>query len=148
MGAAELTQPRALRRAAALVGRGHGRRITLTYAGLWALTGLGTAIGAAVPGLTPGRSPHPALHGTLCELAAIAAVNAGTLSAPFLLALLGFPEHGSSRRAGAPGFSALPLSPTKLIGWPGAPGFQRSPLSPTEADRVAPNTTCQSMQQS
>jgi hypothetical protein len=101
MGAAELTQlPRPRSRAAAFAGDEHGRRIALAYAGLWALTGLGAMIGAAVPGLAPGGRPHPALHGTPSELAAIAAVNARVLSAPFLLVLLGFPDHRRSRRLG------------------------------------------------
>jgi hypothetical protein len=97
MGSSELTQAPVIPLHA---GRRHARRIALAYTALWALTGAGALIGAALPALVPAGRPHPSLHGTLSDLAAIAATNARTLSAPFLLALLGFPAHRSSRRLG------------------------------------------------
>ena len=44
--------------------------------------------------------PHPTLHGSLGDLASIAATNARVLSAPFLLALFRFPDHRRTRRLG------------------------------------------------
>ena len=110
MGAAELTcgdtasasvidvdSPQAPRRRS---GRPRRARIALAFALLWIITLLGAVIGTAAPALAPGGRPHPTLHGSLGDLASIAATNARVLSAPFLLAFFRFPAHRRTRRLG------------------------------------------------
>jgi single-strand DNA-binding protein len=106
MGAAELTCA-----STSLPGADSSRRlrsrtvtqakwIALTYAVLWMVTLLGAVIGAIVPELAPAGQPRPTLHGSLGDLASIAATNARVLSAPFLLAFFRFPSHRCTRRVG------------------------------------------------
>lgn len=107
MGAAELTSStttcglrtevvsrRRSRRAA------EGTRIGLAFACLWVITLAGAVIGTAAPTLAPSGRPHPTLHGSIGELASIAATNARVLSAPFLLAFFRFPSHSRTRQLG------------------------------------------------
>ncbi len=104
MVAAELTETAAIAPGASRVVRpragAHARRIAATYGALGTLTALGTLIGRLLPSLAPGGRPHPSLHGSLADLAAIAATNARVLSAPFLLALFRFPSGRRSRQLG------------------------------------------------
>ena len=67
---------------------------------LWIITLLGAVIGTAAPSLAPGGRPHPTLHGSLGDLASIAATNARVLSGPFLLAFFRFPDDRRTRRLG------------------------------------------------
>ncbi len=104
MGAAELTQTptvsfdarRASRRGAGTAAR----RVAVVYGALWALTALGGLLGRLLPTLAPGGRPHPFLHGTVADFAAIAATNARTLSAPFLLTVFRFTTRRRSRALG------------------------------------------------
>jgi single-strand DNA-binding protein len=79
------------------------------------LTLLGAVIGTVAPELAPTGQPHPSLHGSLGDLASIAATNARVLSAPFVLAFFRFPAHRRTRRlsdlliAGILGANALRL---------------------------------------
>jgi hypothetical protein len=111
MGAAELTICRRRRRrtrgpafSGELWTRPGARptvtRVVLAYTALWIITLLGAAIGTAVPALAPVARPHPALQGSLGDLASIAATNARILSAPFVLAVFRFPADARSRRLG------------------------------------------------
>lgn len=104
MVAAELTQSTVIASDASRVVRpragAHARRIAATYAVLWAFTAVGTLIGRLLPSLGPGGRPHPSLHGSLADFAAIVAINARVLSAPFLLVLFRFPSGRRSRQLG------------------------------------------------
>jgi len=120
MVAAELTETAVIASDASRVVRpragAHARRIAATYAALWALTALGTLIGRLLPSLGPGGRPHPSLHGSLADLAAIAATNARVLSAPFLLALFRFPSGRRSRQLGDLLIVALLTGNALLVG--------------------------------
>jgi hypothetical protein len=104
MGAAELTRGTAIPPGARSARRRRAvtdaRRVTLVFAALWALTGLGTLIGRLLPVLAPGGRPHPSLHDTVGDVAAIAATNARTLSAPFLLTAFRFTMGRRTRTLG------------------------------------------------
>jgi len=104
MGAAELTKDRVIpsdaSRAAQRLAGADICRVAVIYGALWALTALGGLLGRLLPALAPGGRPHPSLHGTLGDFAAIAATNARTLSASFLLAALRFPTERRSRTLG------------------------------------------------
>jgi len=106
MGAAELTCASTSLPGADFSGRDRSRTVTQamrtahTYAVLWMIALSGAVIGSIVPELAPAGQPHPTLHGSLGDLAAIAATNARVLSAPFLLAFFRFPAHRRTRRLG------------------------------------------------
>jgi hypothetical protein len=76
------------------------RRTAAAYSGLWALTAAGATLGRAWPAIAPAGTPHPTLHGTLGDALAIATTNTRILSAPFGLAILGFPADRRARRLG------------------------------------------------
>ena len=106
MGAAELTRSRTSLHGAEFSRRLQSRTTTpaiwimLAYAVLWTTTLLGAVIGTIAPQLATAGRPHPTLHGSIGDMASIAATNARVLSAPFLLSFCRFPAHRRSRQLG------------------------------------------------
>jgi hypothetical protein len=80
--------------------REHARRVGAAAACVWLLTAFGALSARLLPGLAPSGHPHPALHGTLGELASVIANNLRVLAAPFLLAVFRWPGGRMTRRLG------------------------------------------------
>jgi hypothetical protein len=78
----------------------HTRTVLTAYVALWVITLAGATVGAALPGLASSGRPHPTLTGSFADFVAVATTNARVLSAPFLLAVCGFPVGRRSRQLG------------------------------------------------
>jgi hypothetical protein len=87
-------------RSARTPARQHARRLGAAAACVWLLTAFGVLLARLAPALAPSTHPHPALHGTLGELASVTADNLRVLAAPFLLAVFRWPDGRVTRRLG------------------------------------------------
>ncbi len=92
--------PAARRRLPGMPAREHARRLGVAIACVWLLTAFGVVLARLVPGLAPSTHPHPALHGTLGELASLTTNNLRVLATPFLLTGFRWPAWRLSRRVG------------------------------------------------
>ena len=96
--------------------REHARRVGGAAACVWLLTAFGVVLARLVPGLAPSTHPHPALHGTLGELASVIANNLRVLATPFLLAVFRWPRGRLTRRLGDLLIAALIAENTIVVG--------------------------------
>jgi hypothetical protein len=94
----------------------HVRRLVGSAACVWLLTAFGALAARLLPGLAPSMRPHPALHGTLGELASVIANNLRVLAAPFLLTVFRWPRGRLTRRLGDLLIAALIAENTITVG--------------------------------
>jgi hypothetical protein len=92
--------PARRRRLPGMPPREHARRLGAAAACVWLLTASGVLLALFAPALASSTHPHPTLHGTLGELASVAANNLRVLAAPFLLTVFRWPGGRMTRRLG------------------------------------------------